>query len=71
MDPNRLKQIFDKITEIDTNPKSKTAQDFYKKVEEIERQNPNKKKSQIIIKTLKKGRNLSNTQYDMTGGIGR
>ncbi|CDW71931.1 UNKNOWN [Stylonychia lemnae] len=69
--PDQIKKIFDKITEIDSDPNGKSAQDFYKKIEELEKSNQNKKKSQIIIKTLKKGKNVQNLKYDMTGGMGR
>lgn len=64
IDPSKLKDIFNKITEFDSDPSSKKAQDFYKKLDEIERQNPKKKKSQIIIKTMKKGRTISKEQLD-------
>ena len=58
MDPSALKEMFDKMVEIDSDPDSKRAQDYYKRLEEIERRNPNKKKSQIIIKTMKRGRTV-------------
>jgi hypothetical protein len=47
------------MTEIDSDPNSKRAQDYYQKLEDIERKNPNKKKTQIIIKTMKRGRTVS------------
>jgi alpha-beta hydrolase superfamily lysophospholipase len=59
LDPKQLKDIFDKMTEIDSDPNSKRAQEYYQRLEEIERKNPNKKKSQIIIKTMKRGRTVS------------
>lgn len=37
--------MFDKMVEIDSDPTSKRAQDYYNKLEELERKNPNKKKS--------------------------
>ena len=40
-----MKEMFDKMVEIDSDPTSKRAQDYYNKLEELERKNPNKKKS--------------------------
>jgi len=37
IDPSKLKELFDKITEIDSDPHSKKAKDFYRKLDEIER----------------------------------
>jgi hypothetical protein len=37
--PQKLKDIFDKMTEIDTNPEGKSSQEFSKKMEELERSN--------------------------------
>jgi len=54
-----MKEAFDKMVEIDSDPHSKRAQDYYQKLEELERKNPNKKKGQIIIKTMKRGRTVS------------
>lgn len=56
LDMEQLKDIFDKMTEIDSDPDSKRAKEYYQKLEDIERKNPNKKKTQIIIKTMKRGR---------------
>ena len=42
--PKALKEIFDKMVELDSDPTSKRAQDYYQKLEEMERINPNKKK---------------------------
>jgi hypothetical protein len=63
--------MFDKMVEIDTDPNSKRAQDYYQKLEEIERKNPNKKKSQIIIKTMKRGKTVSQETYQDGSFIGK
>ena len=41
--PQKLKDIFDKMTEIDTNPQAKSSQKFQEQLEEMERKNQNKK----------------------------
>ena len=48
-----MKDMFDKMVEIDSDPNSKRAQEYYQRLEDMERKNPNKKKSSIIIKTMK------------------
>ena len=63
IDPSQIKDIMDKMTEIDSDPNSKRAQEYYKKLEELERKNPNKKKSSIIIKTMKRGRTAKVEMY--------
>lgn len=37
LNPGKLKEIFDRMTEIDSDPTSQKAQDYYKKLSEIER----------------------------------
>jgi hypothetical protein len=59
------------MVEIDSDPNSKRAQEYYSKLEEIERKNPNKKKTQIIIKTMKRGRTVSKETYQDGSFIGR
>ena len=59
------------MVEIDSDPNSKRAQEYYSKLEEIERKNPNKKKTQIIIKTMKRGRTVSKETYQDVSFIGR
>lgn len=63
--------MFDKMTEIDSDPDSKRAQDYYKRLEEMERNNPNKKKSQIIIKTMKRGRTVKQETFQDGSFIGK
>ena len=63
--------MFDKMVEIDSDPNSKRAQEYYSKLEEIERKNPNRKKTQIIIKTMKRGRTISKETYQDESFIGR
>lgn len=41
--PQKLKDIFDKMTEIDTNPQGKSSKEFSSKMEELERQNQQKR----------------------------
>ena len=52
------------MNEIESNPDSPHAKEYYKKLEEMERRNPNKKRGQIIIKTMKKGRIVKTEKYD-------
>ena len=66
-----MKEMFDKMVEIDSDPTSKRAQEYYSKLEEIERKNPQKKKSQIIIKTMKKGRVVSQANFSDSSYIGK
>ena len=54
--PQKLKDIFDQMTEIDTNPQAKSSQKFQEQLEEMERKNTNKKSGQITIKTVRRGR---------------
>jgi len=63
LSPQKLKDIFDKMTEIDTNPNSKSSREFEAKMLELERQNPNKRQGQITIKTIRKGK-VRNVQED-------
>lgn len=56
LSPQKLKDIFDKMTEIDTNPNSKSSREFEAKMLEFERQNPDKRQGQITIKTIRKGK---------------
>ena len=54
--------MFDRITEIETNPDGKEAQEYYKKLAELERKSPSKKKRKpapIIIKNMRGNRTLS------------
>lgn len=41
--PDKLKDIFDKMTEIETNPNSRTAREFESKMMEMEKKNTNKR----------------------------
>ena len=56
---DKMKDVFDKMTKIDSDPKSKLAQDFYAKLEKLEQTNPNKKSGQITIKTMKRNRTVN------------
>ncbi len=55
--------MFDRMVEIDSDPGSKRAQEYYSRLEEMERRNPHKKKSQIIIKTMKRGRTVKQEAF--------
>lgn len=54
--PDKLKAVFDKMTEIETNPNSRTAREFEQKMMEMEKKNSNRRQGQIMIKTMRKGR---------------
>ena len=41
--PEKLKDIFDKMTEIETNPESRSAKDFEAKVTELSKNSPEKR----------------------------
>ena len=43
LSPEKLKDIFDKMTEIDTNPRAKASKEFHQQVEEMERKNTHKR----------------------------
>lgn len=65
-----MKDMFDKMVEIDSDPNSKRAQDYYQRLEDMERKNPNKKKSSIIIKTMRKGKTVRQDSYSDGAFIG-
>ena len=44
------------MTEIDTNPRGKSSQEFSQKLEEMERNNTQKKQGQITSKTIRRGK---------------
>ena len=56
VNPEEMRKVFDLLTEMQTNPGSKRAQKFAQLIEEEERKNPRKRKSQILIKTMRKGK---------------
>ena len=60
--------MFDRITEIETNPDGKEAQEYYKKLAELERKTPSKKKRKpapIIIKNMRGNKTLSTKNIQM------
>ena len=59
VNPEEMRKVFDLLTEMQTNPDSKRAQKFAQLIEEEERKNPRKRKSQIFIKTMRKGKQLT------------
>ena len=61
-DPEKVKNMFDKMTEIETNPEGKEAQEYYRQLAELERSSPIKKRKKpatIIIKNMRGSRTLS------------
>lgn len=55
--PDKMKEIFDKMTEIETNPNSRTAREFEQKMMDMEKKkNTNRRSGQIMIKTMRRGR---------------
>ena len=62
MNQEKIKFMFDKITEIESNPDGKEAQEYYKRLAELERNSPSKKRKKpatIIIKNMRGSRTLS------------
>ena len=54
--------------EVQSDPNGKKAKEFERKMEEFERNNPQKRKTQVFIKTMKGGRIVSNEKRLMTDG---
>ena len=52
----KISTMFDNIIEMQTNPDGEKARDFEKQMEEFEKNNPNKTKTQVLIRTVKQGR---------------
>lgn len=70
LDPVKLRSIFDQMTEIEADPNSKKAQNYFNSLVEFERTNTKKRSSQILIKTMKRtgGRNTVNRiEVDQNG----
>ena len=67
MSPQRLKDIFDKMTEIDTNPTSKASLAFKKQLEELEGAKTPARQGEITIKTIRRGRvrNTSKERFEL------
>ena len=55
-DPRQLKAVFDKMTEIDTNPTSKASLAFHKQLEEMESDVKSQRQGEVTIKTIRRGR---------------
>ena len=72
INPHKIRDIFDKMTEIDTMPGSKSSKDFERKMGEIERKKQNKGQGIVTIKTMKKGkvRKVESQKYQ-TDSAGR
>lgn len=48
-----------------SDPKGQKAKEFERQMEQFENQNPNKKKTQVFIKTMRSGRIVSNEKRMM------
>jgi len=57
--------MFEKMVQIDTDPNSQRSKDYYKALEEIERSNKNKKPTQILIKTMRRGRMVNSESKEL------
>lgn len=70
--PDKLKDIFDKMTVIDTNPNDSSSKKFDEQLTKMERENTNKKQGHITIKTMRRGkvRNVSQERFE-TDSAGR
>lgn len=65
LDPNKLKDLFNKMAEIETDPDSEAAKEYYKKLKELEKKNPPKRKpGAIIIKNMRGGRTISTEKIE-------
>ena len=66
IDPTKLKEVFARMNEIDENPESETAKEYYKAVEQLEkkRSKSRKKPAKIIIRTVKRGRTISQEEIE-------
>jgi hypothetical protein len=71
--PDKIKDIFDKMTVIDTNPSDRSSVKFEQGMQEMERKNTQKRSGIITIKTMRKGRvsRVSDERFetDSTGRI--
>ena len=71
--PDKIKDIFDKMTVIDTNPRDRSSIKFEEGMQEMERKNAKKSSGIITIKTMRKGRisRVSDERFetDSTGRI--
>lgn len=54
MNMARIKQVFEEMTRIDSDPKSERAQQYYQTLEDQERTNRKKRAGQIIVKTFRR-----------------
>ena len=53
-----FKKIFDRMTEIDTNPQSKEAKEYYRQLAELEKKAPTKRPMSMIVKTMRRGKTM-------------
>ena len=60
IDPQKMKKVLEHMKELDENPDSEKTKEFLQKVEEFEKKHPPRQKlGKTIIRTVKKGRVLS------------
>ena len=52
------------MSEIDDNPEGEEAKKYYKSLKEVESSKPRRKPAKIIIKTIKRGRTISQQEID-------
>jgi len=60
IDITKIRSMFDTIIEMQSDPEGQKAKEFERQMEQFESQNPNKKKTQVFIKTMRSGRIISN-----------
>lgn len=58
MSAGDFKKIFDTMTEIDTNPQSKEAKEYYKQLADLEKKAPAKRPMSMIVKTMRRGKTM-------------
>ena len=54
--PKKLKDLFDKMTEIDTNPQGRASREFQEQMNKSEVNDSKKSHGNITIKTIRRGK---------------
>ena len=54
--PKKLKDLFDKMTEIDTNPQGRASQQFQESMQQSGQKETKNSHGQITIKTIRRGK---------------
>lgn len=68
LDMSHIKSMFDNIIKIQSNPDSKEAREFEKYIQDLERQNPSKRQTQMLVVKMKKGSVISNEKRTLSKG---